>query len=533
MDSFAGLVFFLLLGRLFQQKAFDRIAFDRTFRSFLPLSVRVDGERGVPKTIPIEQLRPGDRITIRRHEVVPADACLLDSRAEVDYGFITGEETPIVLAGGDVVRAGGRAAGAMRLRILRDVSHSQLASLWNNPLFGQVKARWMTAVAARFGGWFTAGAVGLAIAGAIAWWPDAAASASVATAVLIVACPCALTLSAPITLGTAMGQMGRRGLYLKQPAVALDLSRIDLIVFDKTGTLTAGNARTVVERHGLSERAWAVVQRLAMESAHPVSRAIADSRIARPDDDVAFRAEEFPAARHVREVPGQGISGVVGGSAVAIGSAAFMAMCTGRPMSADDRTYVMAGSERGWVRLSAPVRPGVEQAAEALAGGHDVCLLSGDHDGERSRWSRLFGRRMHFKQSPEDKLSFVQAAQARGRHVLMVGDGLNDAGALAAADVGMAVSDDTACIVPACDAVVSGHRLATLPAFLRYARRARQIVLICFVVSVAYNVIGLTLALAGALTPLVSAILMPVSSLTIIGLSSGATRWFARRMLPA
>jgi P-type Cu+ transporter len=306
LDSFAGLVFFLLLGRLFQQKVFDRIAFDRTYRSFLPLSVRVERPSGV-ELVSLEHVKPGDCIQIRPGEVVPADAVLLSaSGSRIDYAFVTGEQTPIGLAEGDVVRAGGRAVDLMRLRILRDVSHSHLASLWNNPVFAKTKPRRLTDVATRFGAWFTFGAVGLAIAGAIAWWPDAGASASVATAVLIIACPCALTLSAPITLGTAMGLLGKCGLYLKHPAVAFDLSRIDVIAFDKTGTLTEAGERRIVDSSLLSSRAWALARELAMHSTHPISRAIVTHSAASPDLDAPVT--------DVDEIAGQGLTGLVNGS---------------------------------------------------------------------------------------------------------------------------------------------------------------------------------------------------------------------------
>ena len=535
LDSFAGLVFFLLIGRLFQQKVFERVAFDRTFRSFLPLSVQIERESGL-SVAPIEQLTPGDRIVVRPHEVVPADALLLDESGRVDYAFITGEQTPVPARFGETIRAGGRVVDrALRLRVLRQVSHSQLASFWSNGVFSTPKTYWLTGVAASFGAWFTYGAIALAAAGAIAWWPDAGAAASVATAVLIIACPCALTLSAPITLGTAMGLLGGRGLYLKHPAVALDLSRIDTVAFDKTGTLTTAEASLAVDHEGLSETALRLVQRLAAESVHPNSRAIAAVLSARTSSGTGPAAGEKPARpRFVREVLGEGIHGMVDGQAVAIGTASFVSAQTGDSVvPVEGVTHVAAAGERGWVRAATAARPGIEQAARTLAGIHELCLLSGDHSGEGARWQRVFGRRMHFRQSPQDKLAFVMDAQANGRHVLMVGDGLNDAGALAAADVGIAVADETACIAPACDAVISGHRLRDLPAFLDYTRRARHVVIACFAVSVAYNVLGLGLALAGALTPLATAILMPVSSLTVVGISSGAMRWSARRMLPS
>jgi len=275
LDSFAGLVFFLLIGRLFQQMAFDRIAFDRTVRSFLPLSVRVaaDGRMTMRR---IEELVPGDVIVVRPREVVPADATLLDPHGRVDLAFVTGEQHPVPVQAGDIVGAGARVVGeGLRLQVVRRVSQSHLAELWNNPVLVRKPSHWLTAVSARFGQWFTAGALVLAALGFYAWWPDARMAAQVATAVLIIACPCALTLAAPITLGTTLGMLGQAGVYLKQGAVALDLSRVDTVAFDKTGTLTTGEAAATVALHGLDDGAWARVRRLAAESIHPVSRALA------------------------------------------------------------------------------------------------------------------------------------------------------------------------------------------------------------------------------------------------------------------
>jgi Cu+-exporting ATPase len=324
-----------------------------------------------------------------------------------------------------------------------------------------------------------------------------------------------------------MGLLGTRGLYLKHPAIALDLSRIDTVAFDKTGTLTTAGEWRTVEHDGLDDLALSRVRRLAAESVHPTSRAIAAAAFSTNDAAAAGRP------RLVCEVAGEGLCGIVDGMRVAIGTAAFVEAQTGIScLAPDDATRVVVGERRGWVRVTAPARPGIESAVAALGVDHQLCLLSGDHGGGSDRWSRVFGGRMHFRQSPQDKLAFIARARAHGRHVLMVGDGLNDAGALASADVGIAVTDETACLAPACDAVISGGRLSSLPAFLAYARRARQVIVACFVVSILYNVIGLGLALAGALTPLVAAIFMPVSSLTIVGMSSGLMRWSARRMLP-
>jgi Cu+-exporting ATPase len=318
-----------------------------------------------------------------------------------------------------------------------------------------------------------------------------------------------------------MGMLGRSGLYLKRPSVTLDLSNIDTIALDKTGTLTSASHSERALPEGLTDFEWQLVRRLASDSTHPTSRAIAATAPA------AGTLTDFV------EYPGRGIRGTVDGHVVALGSPAFVAIQTGNPVTFGDRRTAVAidGRSAGRVTVVAAPRPGLEKAVRTIGASHRLCLLSGDHDAEASQWRSIFGDRMWFRQSSEDKLALIESEQAAGRRVLMVGDGLNDAGALAAADVGVAVSDDTACVVPACDAVLRGDCLPQLPAFLAYARRSRQVILICFLVSVGYNAIGLTLALAGALTPLATAILMPVSSLTIVGLSTGAMRWHARRLV--
>jgi Cu+-exporting ATPase len=520
IDSFTGLVLFLLVGRLFQSKAFDRIAFNRTFRSFLPLSVRVERGDAIVLT-PLADLREGDCILLRPDEVVPADAVLVSTEGAFDYAFVTGESRPILARAGDRIRAGGRAIGStLRLLLVRDVAQSQLARLWNNPASARPTAHWLSEVSARFGALFTLAAVGLALAGAGWHWPDVSRSLDVATAVLIIACPCALTLAAPLTFGTAMEQLASRGFYLRNSAVVLDLSRVDALAFDKTGTLTSAVQGMHAEPDGLTEEAWQLVRRLAAESTHPVSRAIASGRLAEG------------RLQWCRETPGLGLRGAIDGHDVMLGSPSFVAREIGAIVrtAADGPVVAIDRRVAGSVRLSTLPRPGVAAAVRELGGTHEIDLLSGDEPREASRWRAWFGQRVAFGQSPDDKLATIRARQAAGRRVAMIGDGLNDAGALAAADVGIAVSDETACMVPACDAVLHGARVASLPAFLRYARTARRVVIACFVVSMIYNALGLALALQGALTPLLTAVLMPVSSLTVIAMSVGAMRWYAREL---
>jgi Cu+-exporting ATPase len=524
LDSFTGLVFVLLLGRLFQQKSIDRLAFDRTFRSFLPLSVQVAGPHG-PRPVPIDRVSPGDRLIVRGHEVVPVDAQLLDEDGSVDYAFVTGESTPVAVRRGATVHAGGRVAGrALHLLALSRASNSRLAELWTNPAFSTTKTPAFAVLSARFGAGFTALAVGLALAGAWAWRAESDVAFQVFTAVLIIACPCALTLAAPIALGTAMEMLSRHGLYLRRPAVALELARVNTIAFDKTGTLTTTRLDASVLHEGLSADEWRLARRLAAESVHPVSRAIAGVGGVPIDGTVSS----------CRESTGRGIRGTVDGHDVAIGTADYVSRQIGRIVAAGDTTVVaIDGRPAGRVWMGGVPRDGLTQAVEELRGSYSMHLVSGDHPAEAPHWRAAFGEHMSFRQSPEAKLAFVNALRRRGGRVLMIGDGLNDAGAFAAAEIGLAVCDTATCVVPACDALIDGARLRHLPAFLRYANRATDVVAGCFILSLFFNAIGLTLALSARLTPLAAAILMPVSSVAIVALSAGGMRWYARELCTA
>jgi len=515
LDSFAGLVFFLLIGKLFQQKAFDHVSFERTARSFLPLSIQRVTADGT-SLVPIESLATGDVILVRAHEVVPTDAVLTSDTGRIDYAFVTGEQDPVSVTSGTVIQAGGRVVGgSLTMTVARATAHSHLARLWTDPVFSTQKAHWLDHILVRFGQAFTVSALLLAAAGAFAWWPDATMSVTVATAVLIIACPCAFTLAAPLTLGTAMGALGRAGVYVRNPAVILDLSRVTSAVFDKTGTLTTG-ARSVKEHiNTLAPAHQRLIRRLATQSIHPISRVLAAGDV------------DGTGITNVRETTGEGLEGRVDGRRVALGSASFIARLSGQPTDADDAAAVWA-----WVDDEAPVpirltsveRPGVANTISRLASRMSTWLISGDQPREADRWAPLFGDQMRFRLSPLDKLTAVRDLQGQGHRVLMVGDGLNDAGALAAADVGVAVSDDTACLVPTCDVVLAGTRLSELTPIVDYAQRARRVIVLCFAVSLAYNAVGLAFALTGQLTPLATAILMPVSSLTIVGLSVGLMR---------
>ena len=527
LDSFTGLVFFLLVGRIFQQKTYDILSFERDYRSFFPLSITRKVNQ-VEAVVPVSKLKPGDRIVVRNLELIPADSVLLKSNAFIDYSFVSGESEPVPKTAGEFIYAGGRQVGtAIELEVIKEPSQSYLTRLWNNDVFNKPRFSRLNKLVNDVSHYFTFGVLFIAITASLYWWTiDAGLAVKVFTSVLIVACPCALALSSPFALGTAMRIFGRHGFYVKNTETVEALSKIDTIVLDKTGTLTE-NRQETIEFSGASLdreiQGW--VSSLVKHSTHPMSQKI-------------FQALQTPAVETVadfEELTGRGLRGRIAGHTIMLGSAPWVGLQAEKGVAEDLKTRVYLKLDReilGSFLIANVYRKGLRRLLGNLGRQFKLYLLSGDTERERPTLVNLFGSEegLHFQQTPEDKLNFISEIRESGAHVLMVGDGLNDAGALRASEVGVAVTEDISAFSPASDAILTGKNLFMLDRFIQMSRATMSVIAASFVISVLYNIVGIGFAVSGKLSPLVSAILMPASSISVVIFTTFTTSLRARMM---
>ncbi|WP_073284723.1 heavy metal translocating P-type ATPase [Hymenobacter psychrotolerans] len=531
-DSFTGLVFFMLIGKWVQQRTYDALRFDRNFTSYFPVAVTLLGPGGQEQSVPVKELRAGQRIRVRHQEIIPADAVLLRGAGQIDYSFVSGESVPVARQAGEVVYAGGRQVGeAVELEVVREVSQGYLTQLWNNPAFQKDDKATLETYANKVGRYFVAVTLLLAL-GAVAYWyaqSNSAMALRAFTSVLVIACPCALSLATPFALGAALRALGRHQFYLKNSAVVETLGRADTIVFDKTGTLTDVK-RSAVEYRGtaLGTAQRQAVAAVVRQSTHPLSQRLSQE----------LPTSQPPAVAGFREVAGQGLRGLVAGVEVKVGSAALVGLRDTAPAAAEttdalqSSVYVsLDGEVYGCFVFRNVYREGLEAILADLGRRYRLAVLSGDNDAEHDRLRQLFGPKaeLRFRQSPQDKLEYIAGLRQQGRTVIMVGDGLNDAGALQQADAGIALTDTLTNFSPACDAILEARSFGQLATILRFAQDCLQVVLGTFVLSFCYNGIGLGLAVQGRFTPIVSAILMPISSLSVMVFATLLVRYAAHR----
>ncbi len=527
MDTMAGLVFFMLVGRWFQDKTYETLSFDRDYKSFFPVSVMVRRD-SLELSIPLSELRIGDRILIRNEEIIPADAVLLKGDASIDYSFVTGESDSVSKEYGELIFAGGRQKGAMlELEVNKVVSQSYLTQLWNNDRY--VKKQDDTPLQQlvnRISHYFTVVIVAVSLVALLFWAIDGnwLKGWNAFTAVLIIACPCALAISSPFTLGNILRVFGSGRFYIRGYPIIEKLANADTIIFDKTGTLTRSNKSSVFfDGEKLNRVEESMVYALYIQSTHPLSRILA-THLATSHKCVVEGFEEFP---------GKGLQGRINTTAVKIGSANFVGVQDGGEFEKDSRVYVRIGQElKGFYVIKNEYREGLnELAAQLRSANYHLVVLTGDNDHEYGRLKNIFGRQSIVKcrQSPADKLNVVQQLQSEGRSVLMIGDGLNDAGALKQADVGISISEDVNNFSPACDGILEGAAFARLYRILLAAKASRSIIIASFAIALIYNFIGCWYAVQGSLSPVIAAVLMPLSTVTIISFTTGASNFAARK----
>ncbi|NNF21852.1 MAG: HAD-IC family P-type ATPase, partial [Saprospiraceae bacterium] len=276
-DSLSGLVFFLLIGKWFQNKTYESLLFDRSYKSYFPVAVTLVGEL-VQESVLIEDLKIGDTILIRNNELIPADTELLSEEAMIDNSFVTGESTTIRKQKGEYVFAGGRQTGpAIELKVIKEVSQSYLTQLWNNDAFKKNEHSTRRILVDRISKYFTIAILIIAIVASIFWiFYDPSKTINVFTAVLIVACPCALALSTPFAVGTAMRVLSRNGCYLKNGEIIEEMDKVNHVVFDKTGTITNQGKENITFLGELTSQDTERVCAIASNSYHPLSRRIAN-----------------------------------------------------------------------------------------------------------------------------------------------------------------------------------------------------------------------------------------------------------------
>jgi Cu+-exporting ATPase len=526
-DTLAGLVFFLLIGKWIQQRTFDTLSFERDYKSYFPVAVSLLKE-GKELTVPVTKLKVGDRMLIRHQEIVPADAILLNGEAKIDFSFVTGESLPIEKVLGEVVYAGGRQIGAaIELEVCKPVSQSYLTQLWNSEYFAKDRKSQIITFQSIVSKYFTIALIAIALSAGIFWLLfDPTKSLAAFSAVLIIACPCALALSSPFALGNGLTMLGRAKFYLKSPEIIEQMAKIDHIVFDKTGTITqAAEASIQFVGDALTEEEWKSVYAIANNSIHPLSKKIANHLM--PNYANKWDVLQF------KELGGKGVSANINGIITMLGSATFLGLTGFEPNADQLSSYVgiqLNGQYKGFFKITHAYRAGLKEVIAQL-GSKRMSLISGDNDAEKTRLQHFFplGTELHFHQSPSEKLLFINNLKANGAQVAMVGDGLNDAGALKAANLGISVSEDTANFSPSSDIIMDASVFTRLAKFFVYAKDTMRVIRMSFVISLLYNIVGLSFAVTGTMSPIVAAILMPLSSVSVISFTTLGTWLYAKR----
>ena len=524
-DSLTGLIFFLLLGKVFQQKTYSFLSFERDYKSYFPIAITKINRDQTQENIVVHNIKQGDRLLIRNEEIIPVDGILLNGKALLDYSFVTGESIPITKISGDKIFAGGKqTSGAIEMEVLQTVTQSYLTQLWSNDIFQKNTTKNIKTLTDSISKHFTIIILSIAFLAGVYWYfTDKSMAFQVVSAILIIACPCALALSAPFALGNMIRIFGKEKFYLKNTNIIESIAKIDTLVFDKTGTITTNDSSQIQYKGiSLTQSELKAIKSLLRSSNHPLSRMLYDS----------LKMDESDNVTGFKEILGKGLKGKIDKDTIKVGSASFVGSDENKLIQTS--IFVKINDEiKGKFIFQNTYRDGLQHVFQILAKKLKLAILSGDNEGEKQNLENILPKNSQilFNQKPEKKLQFIKGLQDNNQKVMMLGDGLNDAGALAQSNVGIAISENINVFSPACDGILDAENFNKLPNFIKLSQKTILIIKISFVISFLYNLIGMYFAVTGNLSPIIAAILMPISSISVVIFVTISTNLIAKKLL--
>ncbi len=511
-DSVTMFVFLLQLGRYLEMIARHHAgSTTEALARLLPGTALRVGADGIEESVPLAALALGDLVRVAAGSAFPADGRLVGGGGEVDESLLTGESAAVVKQAGDTIIAGSVNLAAPALVTVTGLGASTvLASIVRLLDRAQTQRPRMAHTADRVGAWFLRGVLVIALLVAVFWlWIDPSRAFEATFAVLVVACPCALSLATPVALAAATSRLARHGLLVTRADALEALATADRVVFDKTGTLTAGQPSvTAIQTTGPEGPQGCMRLAAALErgTGHPIARAFGDG--------TAYATE-------LMTVPGAGVEGIVDGIRLRIGHAAFVAALAGdRPATlAEDGVHL--GRAGAWIarfELTDALRGDARRAVGALGAlGLEPEIVSGDHANAVAGVAHALGiRRFAARATPADKLARIESLRNSGARVMMVGDGVNDAPCMKAAYVSVAIGSGSALAQVSADIVMVRNHLPSLGFAIQTARRTLKVVRQNLAWAALYNIVSLPIAALGLIPPWIAAVGMSTSSLIVV-----------------